>query len=51
MSNSTEGRGEDALGFIDSFVERLFQYVGGKESHNVCVVQDCFVTFSFLVLI
>ncbi|KAF7143142.1 hypothetical protein RHSIM_Rhsim05G0134800 [Rhododendron simsii] len=28
------GRGEDALGFIDTFVERLFQYVGGKEPHN-----------------
>ncbi|XP_058181037.1 anaphase-promoting complex subunit 1 isoform X3 [Rhododendron vialii] len=28
------GRGEDALGFIDTFVERLFQYIGGKEPHN-----------------
>ncbi|XP_057499066.1 anaphase-promoting complex subunit 1-like isoform X2 [Actinidia eriantha] len=28
------GRGEDALGFMDTFVERLFQYVGGKETHN-----------------
>jgi len=30
-----EGRGEDALGFIDSFVNRLFLYIGGKV-HNVC---------------
>lgn len=42
-SNSTEGRGEDALGFIDTFVERLFQYVGGKEPQNVHALQDCFV--------
>ncbi|XAR71918.1 hypothetical protein NMG60_11018372 [Bertholletia excelsa] len=28
------GRGEDALGFMDTFVERLYQYVGGKEPHN-----------------
>ncbi|XP_057490876.1 anaphase-promoting complex subunit 1-like [Actinidia eriantha] len=28
------GRGEDALCFMDTFVERLFQYVGGKETHN-----------------
>ncbi|XP_052185110.1 anaphase-promoting complex subunit 1 [Diospyros lotus] len=28
------GRGEDAVGFMDTFVERLFQYVGGKELHN-----------------
>ncbi|GFY92798.1 E3 ubiquitin ligase [Actinidia rufa] len=28
------GRGEDALGFMDTFVERLFQYVGGKETRN-----------------
>ncbi|KAJ9683860.1 hypothetical protein PVL29_016384 [Vitis rotundifolia] len=28
------GRGEDALGFMDTLVDRLFQYVGGKELHN-----------------
>ncbi|KAF8397264.1 hypothetical protein HHK36_016174 [Tetracentron sinense] len=28
------GRGEDALGFMDSLVDRLFQYIGGKELHN-----------------
>lgn len=27
------GRGEDALGFMDSFVNRLFLYIGGK-AHN-----------------
>lgn len=31
----TEGRGEDALGFLNSLVDRLFQYIGGKEMHNV----------------
>lgn len=28
------GRGEDALGFLSSLVDRLFQYIGGKEMHN-----------------
>ncbi|XP_059654080.1 anaphase-promoting complex subunit 1 isoform X2 [Cornus florida] len=28
------GRGEDAVGFMDTLVDRLFQYVGGKEFHN-----------------
>ncbi|KAJ9175912.1 hypothetical protein P3X46_014412 [Hevea brasiliensis] len=28
------GRGEDALGFMDSLVDRLFHYIGGKEIHN-----------------
>eukprot|EP00257_Ricinus_communis_P020956 XP_015580327.1 anaphase-promoting complex subunit 1 [Ricinus communis] len=28
------GRGEDALGFVDSLVDRLFNYIGGKEIHN-----------------
>ncbi|KAG6765462.1 hypothetical protein POTOM_029505 [Populus tomentosa] len=28
------GRGEDALGFLNSLVDRLFQYIGGKEMHN-----------------
>lgn len=30
-----EGRGEDTLGFMDKFVDRLFQYIGGKDCHNV----------------
>ncbi|OVA02727.1 Anaphase-promoting complex subunit 1 [Macleaya cordata] len=28
------GRGVDALGFMDTLVDRLFQYIGGKELHN-----------------
>ncbi|KAL1825219.1 hypothetical protein ACET3Z_011997 [Daucus carota] len=28
------GRGEDTLGFMDKFVDRLFQYIGGKDCHN-----------------
>ncbi|KAH9702559.1 Anaphase-promoting complex subunit 1 [Citrus sinensis] len=28
------GRGEDALGFTDTLVGRLFHYIGGKEVHN-----------------
>uniref|UniRef100_A0A5B7B7B0 Putative anaphase-promoting complex subunit 1 isoform X2 n=1 Tax=Davidia involucrata TaxID=16924 RepID=A0A5B7B7B0_DAVIN len=28
------GRGEDALGFMDTLVDRLFHYIGGKELHN-----------------
>ncbi|CAK9173534.1 unnamed protein product [Ilex paraguariensis] len=28
------GRGEDALGFLDTLVDRLFQYIGGKELKN-----------------
>ncbi|XP_047258379.1 anaphase-promoting complex subunit 1-like [Capsicum annuum] len=28
------GRGEDAPGFVDSLVDRLFQYIGGKEPQN-----------------
>ncbi|KAK7320591.1 hypothetical protein VNO77_30211 [Canavalia gladiata] len=38
------GRGEDALGFIDSFVNRLFLYIGGKvqneRSHFSTVSMD-----------
>lgn len=30
-----KGRGEDALGFMDKVVDRLFQYIGGKDCHNV----------------
>ncbi|KAG9443865.1 hypothetical protein H6P81_015205 [Aristolochia fimbriata] len=30
----TLGQGKDAFGFRDAIVERLFQYVGGKEFHN-----------------
>ncbi|KAF5179422.1 Anaphase-promoting complex subunit [Thalictrum thalictroides] len=30
------GRGKDALGSVESFVNRLFQYVGGREYHSVC---------------
>ena len=32
---SNEGRGYDALGFMDAMVDRLFHYIGGKEVHNV----------------
>ncbi|KAJ8769461.1 hypothetical protein K2173_002951 [Erythroxylum novogranatense] len=28
------GRGEDALGVVDSLVDRLFHYIGGKEIHS-----------------
>ncbi|KAK4359004.1 hypothetical protein RND71_021233 [Anisodus tanguticus] len=28
------GRGEDAPGFVDALVDRLFQYIGGKEPQN-----------------
>ncbi|XVF84048.1 hypothetical protein PTKIN_Ptkin16aG0543300 [Pterospermum kingtungense] len=28
------GRGEDTLGFMDTLVDRLFQYIGGKEIRN-----------------
>ncbi|XP_026414673.1 anaphase-promoting complex subunit 1-like [Papaver somniferum] len=28
------GRGEDASGFMDTLVDRLFQYIGGKEHHS-----------------
>ncbi|CAB4301392.1 unnamed protein product [Prunus armeniaca] len=28
------GRGEDALGFMDTMVDKLFHYIGGKEVHN-----------------
>ncbi|KAG8390120.1 hypothetical protein BUALT_Bualt01G0050500 [Buddleja alternifolia] len=28
------GRGEDAIGSIDTLLDRLFQYIGGKELHN-----------------
>ncbi|XP_057804626.1 anaphase-promoting complex subunit 1 isoform X2 [Salvia miltiorrhiza] len=28
------GRGEDAVGSIDTLVDRLFHYIGGKELHN-----------------
>ncbi|XP_021295540.1 anaphase-promoting complex subunit 1 [Herrania umbratica] len=28
------GRGEDALGFMDTVVDRLFHYIGGKEIRN-----------------
>lgn len=31
-----EGRGQDAIGSIDTLVDRLFHYIGGKELHNVC---------------
>nr|KYP73070.1 Anaphase-promoting complex subunit 1 [Cajanus cajan] len=35
------GRGEDALGFIDTFVNRLFLYIGGKErSHFPTISMD-----------
>lgn len=30
-----EGRGYDALGIMDSLVDRLFHYIGGKEVRNV----------------
>lgn len=30
-----EGRGQDAIGSIDTLVDRLFHYIGGKELHNV----------------
>lgn len=30
-----EGRGEEALGFMDTLVDRLFHYIGGKEIRNV----------------
>ncbi|KAL6977480.1 hypothetical protein U1Q18_026279 [Sarracenia purpurea var. burkii] len=42
------GRGEDALGFKDTFVERLFQYVGGKELHNVYADGDLSCVYIFL---
>ncbi|KAH7677904.1 Anaphase-promoting complex subunit 1 protein [Dioscorea alata] len=28
------GRGKDAFGFMDTFVDRLFQYIGGKEVYH-----------------
>ncbi|TQD83379.1 hypothetical protein C1H46_031089 [Malus baccata] len=28
------GRGEDALGFMDTMVDKLFHYIGGKEVNN-----------------
>ncbi|KAJ0979367.1 hypothetical protein J5N97_014841 [Dioscorea zingiberensis] len=28
------GRGKDAFGFMDTFVDRLFQYIGGKEAYH-----------------
>ncbi|KAI3988958.1 hypothetical protein MKX01_016529 [Papaver californicum] len=28
------GQGEDASGFMDTLVDRLFQYIGGKEYHS-----------------
>lgn len=31
-----EGRGEDALGFMETVVDKLFHYIGGKEVRNVC---------------
>lgn len=31
-----KGRGKDAFGFMDTFVDRLFQYIGGKEVYHVC---------------
>ncbi|KAK4403403.1 Anaphase-promoting complex subunit [Sesamum angolense] len=30
------GCGEEAIGSTDALVDRLFQYIGGKELHNVC---------------
>lgn len=42
-----EGRGEDALGFIDTFVNRLFLYIGDKV-HNVMEFTNSPV-ISFLV--
>ncbi|KVH95330.1 uncharacterized protein LOC112528125 [Cynara cardunculus var. scolymus] len=32
------GRGLDAIGFMDTLLERLFQYAGGKEIHNLTAV-------------
>lgn len=45
-----EGRGEDALGFVDTFVNRLFLYIGGKV-HNVMEFTNSpvFCFFSALV--
>ena len=31
----TKGRGEDAPGFMESLVDRLFQFIGGKEQKTV----------------
>ncbi|XP_057504390.1 anaphase-promoting complex subunit 1-like isoform X2 [Actinidia eriantha] len=45
------GRGEDALGFMDTFVERLFQYVGGKETQYIYAVGDCFCANIFFSLL
>lgn len=30
-----EGRGYDALGLMDTMVDRLFHYICGKEVHSV----------------
>lgn len=46
-----EGRGEDASGFMDTLVDRLFHYIGEKEIRNVCCpVQTCFVLLHFLLV-
>ncbi|CAA6654742.1 unnamed protein product [Spirodela intermedia] len=35
------GRGKDAPGFMESFIDRLFQYIGCKEGHNKqCLIKD-----------
>lgn len=31
----TQGRGEDVLGFMETLVDRLFQFIGGKEQKYV----------------
>ncbi|CAN1174838.1 Anaphase-promoting complex subunit 1 [Linum perenne] len=38
------GRGNDALGFVDSLVDRLFRYIGGKELNH----QDRPLSFNVL---
>ncbi|TYH51969.1 hypothetical protein ES332_D10G318400v1 [Gossypium tomentosum] len=34
------GRGEEALGFMDTLVDRLFHYIGGKEICNLLLLHD-----------
>jgi len=45
-----EGRGEDALGFIDTFVNRLFLYIGDKV-HNVMGFSNLPIITSVVLLL
>ncbi|KAK3042105.1 hypothetical protein RJ639_001807 [Escallonia herrerae] len=45
------GRGEDVLGSMDTLVDRLIQYVNGKELHNVFAAAKFILVFSWQLMV